>query len=290
MSVVELEEHAALAYVQQVRRTAVARIEERLEDLEGKLAAHLSGPIEIPRAGSPMVDAWGAIVHELGRYACNFTVRGERMFVKSHRGGSVGGFDVGASRAVLVDTLDAFLDRLDPGSVNTNDALEGLCADLAAIRDLRAQRGAIMRDGVDDPRAFAGDELELAALTGPVGDAVAEVVVVDAELRRMFDDLDAESAAWEAFYAHERAVTLEQACRGDLVDSSNVVDMTPKPEPVGIVEIAQRLDVKRRTVDQWGQRDLLPAPRWTVGGRPCWDWADVEAWARKTGRLPETQS
>jgi excisionase family DNA binding protein len=56
-------------------------------------------------------------------------------------------------------------------------------------------------------------------------------------------------------------------------------------EPVGIKEIAERLGVQRATVDRWLQRHLLPAPPWTVGGRPCWDWPAIEAWARATGRL-----
>lgn len=55
--------------------------------------------------------------------------------------------------------------------------------------------------------------------------------------------------------------------------------------PVGIIEIAARLGVRRATVDQWRQRGLLPDPRWIVGGRPAWDWTDIEAWARETGRL-----
>jgi hypothetical protein len=55
-------------------------------------------------------------------------------------------------------------------------------------------------------------------------------------------------------------------------------------EPVGAVEIADRLGVKRGTVDQWRQRKLMPDPRWSVGGRPAWNWPDVEAWARDTGR------
>lgn len=58
--------------------------------------------------------------------------------------------------------------------------------------------------------------------------------------------------------------------------------------PVGAVEIAARLGVARRTVDSWRQRDVgFPEPRWTVGGRPAWDWSDVKAWARSTGRGSE---
>ena len=58
-------------------------------------------------------------------------------------------------------------------------------------------------------------------------------------------------------------------------------------DPVGAVEIAARLNVKRQTVDAWRQREAVgfPPPRWTVGGRPAWNWHDIEAWARRTGRL-----
>lgn len=55
--------------------------------------------------------------------------------------------------------------------------------------------------------------------------------------------------------------------------------------PVGIPEIADRLGVKRPTVDQWQWRGILPAPTWTAGGRPLWLWRVVEEWARDTGRL-----
>jgi predicted DNA-binding transcriptional regulator AlpA len=58
-------------------------------------------------------------------------------------------------------------------------------------------------------------------------------------------------------------------------------------EPVGTREIAERLGVTRKAVDAWRMRNLgFPEPRWTVGGRPAWDWDEVEHWAHKTGRLP----
>lgn len=57
-------------------------------------------------------------------------------------------------------------------------------------------------------------------------------------------------------------------------------------DPVGIPEVAERLGVKRSTVDQWRQRDLMPAPQWTIGGRPAWNWGDIEIWAEGTDRLP----
>jgi len=56
-------------------------------------------------------------------------------------------------------------------------------------------------------------------------------------------------------------------------------------DPVGLAEIAERLGVPRRNVDRWRERGVLPAPRWTVGGRPAWDWPEIEEWARATGRL-----
>lgn len=58
-------------------------------------------------------------------------------------------------------------------------------------------------------------------------------------------------------------------------------------QPVGIVEIADRLSVQRATVDQWLQRDLLPEPDWTVGGRPAWNWSTIHRWAAQTKRYQE---
>lgn len=59
--------------------------------------------------------------------------------------------------------------------------------------------------------------------------------------------------------------------------------------PVGAVEIADRLGVETTTVAQWKQRGLLPAPAWTVGGRDAWRWSEIEEWARETGRLPASR-
>jgi len=55
--------------------------------------------------------------------------------------------------------------------------------------------------------------------------------------------------------------------------------------PVGAAEVATRLGVKPQTVHTWRHRNLMPAPRWTVSGQPAWDWAEIEAWAKRTGRL-----
>ena len=59
----------------------------------------------------------------------------------------------------------------------------------------------------------------------------------------------------------------------------------PCCDPVGAVEIAERLGVARVTVDQWRQRDIgFPAPSWPVGGRPAWNWPVVKAWHNNRGR------
>lgn len=65
-----------------------------------------------------------------------------------------------------------------------------------------------------------------------------------------------------------------------------MADHPPSPvEPVGMIEIAERLGVRRQTVQQWRFRGLLPDPAWTISGDPAWDWAVIEHWARETGRL-----
>lgn len=66
--------------------------------------------------------------------------------------------------------------------------------------------------------------------------------------------------------------------------------MSDKVVPVGIPEIAERLNVKRQTVDNWrhGKKldgEQFPEPTWAVGGRPAWNWPVIERWARRTGRL-----
>lgn len=56
-------------------------------------------------------------------------------------------------------------------------------------------------------------------------------------------------------------------------------------DPVGVTEIAERLHVRRDTVNKWRERHAdFPEPRWTVSGYLAWDYADVVAWIEKTGR------
>jgi predicted DNA-binding transcriptional regulator AlpA len=62
---------------------------------------------------------------------------------------------------------------------------------------------------------------------------------------------------------------------------------SPESLPVGAAEIAARLGVRPQTVHTWRHRKLMPQPRWTVSGQPAWEWSEIEAWARRTGRLRE---
>lgn len=55
---------------------------------------------------------------------------------------------------------------------------------------------------------------------------------------------------------------------------------------VGAAEIAKRLDVLRDTVHLWRRRhDDFPKPVAELEQALVWNWPDVEAWARATGRL-----
>jgi hypothetical protein len=70
-----------------------------------------------------------------------------------------------------------------------------------------------------------------------------------------------------------------------VADDAQVVHTADAADPVGELEIADRLCVTAHTVHQWVHEGLLPEHRWTVSGRPAWNWPAVEAWARNTGRL-----
>lgn len=54
-----------------------------------------------------------------------------------------------------------------------------------------------------------------------------------------------------------------------------------------MVEIAELLNVDKRTPHAWFYRDLMPEPdHESINGSRAWDRATVVAWAAKTGRLP----
>lgn len=74
--------------------------------------------------------------------------------------------------------------------------------------------------------------------------------------------------------------------RQSAIDAAGVArdDSGMASDPVGTRDIAERLGVKPQTVAQWKVRGLMPEPRWTVSGQPCWEWADVLEWAKASGR------
>ena len=54
---------------------------------------------------------------------------------------------------------------------------------------------------------------------------------------------------------------------------------------VDMAAIAARLGTTAGMVRQWRHRPTdFPAPLAVLAIGPVWDWAEVEAWARRTGR------
>lgn len=61
-------------------------------------------------------------------------------------------------------------------------------------------------------------------------------------------------------------------------------------DPVGVIEIAQRLDVQDRTVHMWLYRGLLPPAEYdSINGSRAWEWTTILRWAGDTGRIPEVR-
>lgn len=56
-------------------------------------------------------------------------------------------------------------------------------------------------------------------------------------------------------------------------------------ELVGIAEVAEMLGVSVQRIDQLARADGFPEPVATLKAGRIWERADVEAWARRTGRL-----
>jgi hypothetical protein len=58
------------------------------------------------------------------------------------------------------------------------------------------------------------------------------------------------------------------------------------PDPVGVLEMATRLDVKDRSIHMMRRRGRLPRPDYgDVNGSAAWDWRTILWWAGETGRL-----
>jgi hypothetical protein len=50
-------------------------------------------------------------------------------------------------------------------------------------------------------------------------------------------------------------------------------------DPVGVPEIAQRLNANPSSVYRWRLRNDFPAPIGQLASGPVWEWADIERWA-----------
>jgi len=57
-------------------------------------------------------------------------------------------------------------------------------------------------------------------------------------------------------------------------------------DPVGVIEIAERLGVQDRSVHMMRRRGVIPAPHYDqINGSRAWEWRTVLWWAGETGRL-----
>jgi hypothetical protein len=73
---------------------------------------------------------------------------------------------------------------------------------------------------------------------------------------------------------------------GTITTMANSDKHFPHPDPVGGIELAERLHIRPETVHRWWQRSLLPEPDYpSVNGVRAWEWATILRWAGETGRI-----
>ena len=54
---------------------------------------------------------------------------------------------------------------------------------------------------------------------------------------------------------------------------------------VDLASMADLLGVSKRTIHSWRRRDLgFPEPEGRMGVSPYWNWEEVSAWVKETGR------
>lgn len=54
---------------------------------------------------------------------------------------------------------------------------------------------------------------------------------------------------------------------------------------MGVAEVAELLEVSRQRVTQLAKLPGFPAPTVKLASGPVWESADIERWARETGRI-----
>jgi hypothetical protein len=54
---------------------------------------------------------------------------------------------------------------------------------------------------------------------------------------------------------------------------------------MGVAEVAELLGVSKQRVTQLAKVDGFPAPAASLAAGPVWESADIELWARQSGRL-----
>lgn len=54
---------------------------------------------------------------------------------------------------------------------------------------------------------------------------------------------------------------------------------------MGVAEVAELLQVSRQRVTQLAKTPEFPAPSARLASGPVWESADIERWARETGRI-----
>jgi predicted DNA-binding transcriptional regulator AlpA len=149
-----------------------------------------------------------------------------------------------------------------------------------------AGRTAAMRAALHDLHAglerltYAAGSLQFAADRETAAEVTARVLDLHGQLQQL-DRLALGAISADSLAEHELTGHAERT--GAPYAEWRVGAM----RPVGLEEIAERLAVKRATADRWRSRGVLPEPLWLVSGSPLWPWAVIEAWARKTGRMPE---
>jgi ParB/RepB/Spo0J family partition protein len=144
-------------------------------------------------------------------------------------------------------------------------------AELVAVRQLPLWAAGLMTSLDVNRQRIALRAFQAAPLSRDQFGAVCSRLQAEQDQEVMFDP--------DSFLQVEDFVAEATAT----VDNGSTIDEV-EADPVGVADIAERLGVKQQTVAQWKLRGLLPKPRWTVSRMPVWQWADIAAWARETGR------